>query len=99
MVRQLGKGGMGTAYCVRSNDGSCGGGFLALKKVACRNIAEGNAALGEAKTLQVNTLEICELRAAMHRAVLLVVSVSTELEAGRWQRRAPCPGYIHAILS
>lgn len=54
MVRQLGKGGMGTAYCVRRNDGSGSGGFLALKKVACRNVAEGNAALGEAKTLQVH---------------------------------------------
>ena len=53
MVQQLGKGGMGTAYCVRRNDGSGSGGFLALKKVACRNVAEGNAALGEAKTLQV----------------------------------------------
>ena len=52
MVRQLGQGGMGTAYCVRSKDGSGGGGFLALKKVACRNAAECNAAMGEAKTLQ-----------------------------------------------
>ena len=53
MVRQLGKGGMGTAsHCVRSKDGSGGGGFLALKKVACRNAAECNAALCEAKTLQ-----------------------------------------------
>lgn len=65
VLRQLGKGGMGTAYCVRRNDGGGGGGFLALKKVACRNVAEGNAALGEAKTLQVSARHV---RAAVHRA-------------------------------
>ena len=50
MVRQLGKGGMGTAYCVRKKMGS--GGFLALKQVACQSTAEGNDALREAKMLQ-----------------------------------------------
>jgi hypothetical protein len=79
VVRQLGKGGMGTAYCVRSTDGSGGGGFLALKKVACRNVAEGNAALGEAKTLQVNTGEICE-RQSIGLSCELCLLV-TELEA------------------
>jgi serine/threonine protein kinase len=51
VVRQLGKGGMGTAYCVRKRDGISG--FLALKQVACNNINEGNDALREAKMLQV----------------------------------------------
>ena len=50
VVRQLGKGGMGTAYCVRKKMGS--GGFLALKQVACQSTAEGNDALREAKMLQ-----------------------------------------------
>jgi len=50
VVRQLGKGGMGTAYCVRPKAGSSG--FLALKQVACQSTAEGNDALREAKMLQ-----------------------------------------------
>jgi serine/threonine protein kinase len=56
IVRQLGKGGMGTAYCVRKHSGD--GGFLAVKQVAVKNVAEGNEALREAKTLQVDILSV-----------------------------------------
>jgi serine/threonine protein kinase len=90
VVRQLGKGGMGTAYCVRRNDGGGSGGFSALKKVACRNVAEGNAALGEAKTLQLiyvctytrthtHTHTHTHTQGLSHRNVVLSLSLSLSL--------------------
>mmetsp|Transcript_6753 Transcript_6753/g.13043 ORF Transcript_6753/g.13043 Transcript_6753/m.13043 type:complete len:86 (+) Transcript_6753:80-337(+) len=50
IVKQLGKGGMGTAYAVRKAK-SHQAGFLVLKMVTCDNIQEGNAAMKEAKIL------------------------------------------------
>ena len=73
VVRQLGKGGMGTAYCVRRSDGD--GGFLALKQVACRNTSEGNDALREAKTLQALT----------HKNVVRYHDVFLHMDAGLLQ--------------
>jgi serine/threonine protein kinase len=73
VLKQLGKGGMGTAYMVRRKDDAST--VLAIKQVACQNTDEGNKALREAKMLQ----------AMSHAHVVAYVDVFLNMEQGLLQ--------------
>ncbi|EKX38854.1 hypothetical protein GUITHDRAFT_76837, partial [Guillardia theta CCMP2712] len=85
VVRQLGKGGMGVAYIVRSKDSSVTG-FLALKQVHCQSKQEGTGALKEAKILRslshVNVVRYHDVFLHLERGMQFVCTVMEFCRSG-----------------
>eukprot|EP00802_Teleaulax_amphioxeia_P011101 Tamp_11131.p1 GENE.Tamp_11131~~Tamp_11131.p1 ORF type:complete len:568 (+),score=102.68 Tamp_11131:53-1756(+) len=84
VLKQLGKGGMGTAYMVRRKAEP--GSFLAIKQVACADDSAANRALREAKMLQAiehaNIVAYVDVFLNMDQGLLQVCTVMEFCENG-----------------